>query len=163
MRGCQLLVLIALVGGLSACAAQISGQGQAASPPQVRTTQSPEDALRARATQFWEARVKGDLATQYDLLEPAARERVTLTGYVWARNSVIFKSYEIQTVEVAGDEGLVSAKATFRMNVPQLSRYGPWNQQVALKWVIVDGLWYVRYDQQTTDAKPPVPVGEKRP
>ena len=162
MRGCQLFVLAALIGGLSACAAQTSGQGQATPPPQVRATQSPEEALRARATQFWEARVKGDLATQYDLLEPAAREQVTLTGYVRARSSVIFKSYELQKVEVAGDEGLVTAKAAFRVNVPQLSRFGPWNQQVVLKWVMVDGLWYVRYDQQA-DPGQRQQAGEKRP
>ena len=146
MRRWKMLLPTLLIGWLTACAGQM--QGAATPAPHVQSSQSPEEALRARAAQFWEARVKGDLATQYDLLEPAARERVTLTGFYRSRSSVVFKSYKIQEVEVAGDEGLVKASTTFRLNLKEVSRFGPWTQVTVMRWVRVGGLWYVRYDQQ---------------
>ncbi len=145
MRRSQSLLLVVLIGLLTACARQTTAQG---TPPQTRVEQSPEEALRARATQFWEARVKGDLAAQYDLLEPKAREQVTLTGYVRARSGVVFLSYTLQEVEVAGAEGTVTANATFRLNLPQASRFGPWTQAAITRWVRVEGLWYLRYESQ---------------
>lgn len=155
----RLVLLAVLIGALTAWAGQAPGQGTPSPPLQPQAPRSPEEALRARATTFWEARVKGDLVTQYELLEPAARERVTLTGFVLARSSVIFLSYEIQEVEVAGDKGRVTALTTFRMNLPQVSRFGPWDQRAIMRWVKVDGLWYHLYDQQ--DVKQPLRAGEE--
>jgi hypothetical protein len=105
--------------------------------------------------------VKGDLATQYDLLEPKAREQVTLTGFVRARSSVTFQSYQMQDVEVNGDEGTVTTMAKFRLNLPKVSQFGPWDQLTTMKWVKVNGLWYFAYNQK--DVKPPVQAGEKQP
>ena len=74
MRRSRLLVLALLIGTLTACAGQAPGQEKPSPPPQAAAPpQGPEEALRARATRFWEARVKGDLVTQYELLEPAVR------------------------------------------------------------------------------------------
>lgn len=156
----MMMKLLLVIGMFSACAAQTPGQGTPPSP--ASAPQSPEEALRARATQFWEARVKGDLVTQYTLLEPAARERVTLTGFVLARSRLVFRSYEMQQVEVAGNEGRVTAKTTFRLNmppsIPQVSQSGPWDQVIIMRWVRVDGLWYVKYDQQNVTE--PLKAGE---
>jgi hypothetical protein len=104
--------------------------------------------------------VTGDLATQYDLLEPKGREQVTLTGFVRARSSVIFKEYQIRHVEVTGEEGVVTAMTKFRMNLPQASQFGPWDQLTIMKWVRLNGLWYFAYDQK--DVKPPVQGEEKQ-
>lgn len=160
MRRSQLPLLALLIGALTACAGQAPTGSAPSSPPQAQAPQTPEEALRARATQFWEARVKGDLLTQYNLLEPRARERVTLTGYALARGRVVFLSYKIQDVELAGDAGRVTAMTTFRMNLPQVSRFGPWDQRTIMRWVRVDGVWYTAYDQQ--DVTQPVQAGEKR-
>lgn len=159
MRRRRFLLLALLVGGLAACAGQPSAPSMA--PPTAQAALTPEEALRARATRFWEARMKGDLATQYDLLEPEARQRVTLTGFVLARGSVEYQSYKIEEVEVSGDAGKVKAKTRFRLNLPQVSRFGPWDQLAIVKWVKVDGTWYFRYDQQDVDQ--PLQAGEKRP
>jgi hypothetical protein len=161
MEKTRLLLLLALmVGTLTACAGQTTGHS---APPSLKAqpAQSPEDALRARATKFWEARVKGDLATQYDLIEPKAREQVTLTGFVRARSSLVFKSYKIESVEVAGDQGRVMTMTTFRLDLPQASRFGPWDQLTNMKWVKVDGQWYVMYEQKDFDQ--PLQAGERRP
>jgi hypothetical protein len=152
------LLLVLLIGLLTGCAGH-TGVGSAPSP-QPGAAQSPEEALRARATQFWEARVKGDLATQYDLLEPKGREQVTLTGFFHARSRVVFQSYEIQQVEVDGERGVVTTKTRFRLNLPTVSRYGPWDQVVVMRWVRVNGVWYVEYDQG--DIKPPIQSGGMR-
>ena len=153
------LLLALLIGLLSACAGQTQGQG-APPPPQARAPQSPEEALRARATQFWEARVKGDLVTQYELLEPQGREQVTLTGFVRSRSSVNFLSYKIQDVEVNGDRGRVTTTAKFRVDLPQVSRFGPWDQRTVMLWSKVEGQWYLRYDQQ--GVKEPLKAGESQ-
>ncbi|MGH7412292.1 MAG: hypothetical protein ACREJ6_14700 [Candidatus Methylomirabilis sp.] len=163
MRGRTRLLLalpIGIVVGLvTACAGQTPAK--TAPPPQTLAPLSPEEALRARATQFWEARVKGDLATQYDLLEPRSHEWVTLTAFARARSSVVFQSYKLQELDVAGDEGLVTASATFRMNLKEIQRFGPWTQRVIMRWVRVGGQWYVRYDQE--GVKQPLQSGERRP
>ena len=160
MKRSHVFLLTALIGALTACAGQAPTPATPP-PPQARAPQSPEEALRSRAIQFWEARVKGDLVTQYNLLEPKARELVTLTGFVRARGSITFFSYKLRDVEVTGDDGLVTATTSFRVNLPQVSRFGPWEQRAVLRWVRVDGLWYVLYDQQ--DVKQPLKAKEDQP
>jgi hypothetical protein len=146
-----LLLPFFLLATLSACAGGVGTSGQTASPPQVKPEPSPEDALRVRATQFWEARIKGDLVTQYGLLEPGARERMTLTGFVRSRGSIIFSAYEFEGIEVVGNQGRVKTKATFRMNTPQLSRFGPWTQPASTLWVREGGVWYLKGSQEDVD------------
>ena len=161
MRLSQSVLLALLIGLLMGCAGQTPSQ--ATPSPPAPAVQSPQEALRTRATQLWEARVKGDLGPQYDLLEPKAREQVTLTGFARARSSVIFQSYQIQNVdvEVNGEEGAVTTMTKFRLNLPKVSQFGPWDQLTTMKWVKVNGLWYFAYDQK--DVKPPVQAGEKQP
>lgn len=97
MKWSQPLLAVLLIGGLAACAGRI--HGDRAVPAQAAVVQSPEEALRAQATKFWEARVKGDVVTQYDLQEPKAREGLTLTGFALARGTVTFLTYKITEVE----------------------------------------------------------------
>ncbi len=158
MTRSRLLLLVLLTGLLIACAGPTQGTPP---PPQARAPQSPEEALRARATQFWDARVKSDLVAQYELLEPRGREQMTLTGFVQSHSSIVFLSYEIQQIEVAGDEGRVTAMTKFRMNLPQVSRFGPWDQRVPMLWRRVDGLWYLGSDQQ--NIKEPLKAKEGGP
>ncbi len=154
-------LLLWVAASLSACAGQALAAGQSAPPPQARVEQSPEEALRARATEFWDARVKGDLVTQYGFLEASAREQMTLTGFVRARGSVNFLSYLIEGVEVAGDQGRVLAKARFRMSLPQVERFGPWTQAAITRWVREGGVWYLKGSQE--DAGQPLTPGGKQP
>jgi hypothetical protein len=139
--------MVLLMALLTACAAQTAGT-TTATPPQAQAPPSPEETLRVRATRYWDARVKGDLVTQYEYLEPRAREQVTLTGFVRARGGVVFQSYELEEVNVVGDEGLVASRATFRVTLKDVERFGPWTQRVLMHWVKVGDQWYVRYDQE---------------
>lgn len=122
---------------------------------------SPEEALRAEATKFWEARIKGDMVTQYNLQEPKAREGVTLTAFTLARGTVVFLTYKITTVETAGDEGKVTAATTLRMNHPKMERFGAFDQIVSMLWVRQGGVWYVKGSQEA--AGKPLKAGESPP
>lgn len=130
-------------------------------PPRATITQSPEEALRAQATRFWEARVKGDMLTQYDLLEPKAREVVTLTGFALARSGVVFLSYKITKIETVDDQGRVVAETRFRMTHPKTARFGPWDQGVTIDWVREGDVWYLKGSQD--DVGKPLKAGENHP
>ncbi len=153
-------ILIVLVGTLSACAGKLPGEsprapqevamarpGPSAPALPAEPARSPEESLRARATQFWEARVKDDVATQYAFLESKGRKQVTLTGYVLSHNGIAFKSYQLQEVVVDGDWGQVKASATYHLRMPKLSRFGPWTHEATTYWVREGGGWYLKFDQ----------------
>lgn len=159
MKWRPLLLLALLSSGLAACAGGL--RGNSAMPPQTAVTQRPEEALRTQATKFWEARLKGDMVTQYSLQEPKAREGTTLTGFALARGTVIYLTAKITAVEMAGDEGRVTAETTFRLNDPKTGRFGPWDQTVFTRWVRQDGVWYVKGSQD--DAGKPLKAGEVPP
>jgi hypothetical protein len=148
-----------LAGLATACAGQMPARDTA--PAQVVAIQSPEEALRARATALWEARVKNDWVTQYNVLEPKAREGVTLTGFALARGTVVFLSHTITEVEVVGDQGRVTTEAKFRLTHPKAGRFGPWDQSVFMRWVREDGVWYLKEKQD--DADKPLKSGENQP
>lgn len=158
MRWSRPLLAVLLIGGLTACAGQI--QSDSATPAQAIVIPSPEEALRAEAAKFWEARVKGDMVTQYNLQEPKAREGVTLTAFALARGTVTFLTYKITAVEAVGDEGKVTAETTFRLNHPKTGRFGPWDQTVFTRWVREGGVWYVKGNQE--DAGKPLKAQESQ-
>ncbi len=159
MRRNRPILLALLIGAMAACAGQPSRQGT--SPPQAQVAQSPEEALRAQATRFWELRVKGDLAAQYEFLEPKAREGMTLTGFIRARGTIVFLSYRIEEVETVADQGRVVAKTSFRLNDPRTSGFGPWTQPAITRWVREGGVWYLKGSQD--DAGQPLKAGERQP
>ncbi len=159
MRWGRSLQFMLLVGLVAACAGQMPVKDTA--PAQVVATQSPEEALRARATTLWEARVKNDWVTQYNLQEPKAREEMTLTGFALARGTVVFLSYKITEVEVVGDQGRVTAEAKFRLTHPKAGRFGPWDQAVFTRWVREDGVWYMKGKQEEADK--PLKPGDSQP
>lgn len=155
-RSLQFMLLVGLV---TACAGQMPAKGTA--PAQATAPQSPEEAIRAQATALWEARLKADMVTQYNLLQPKAREQVTLTGFALARAGVVFTSYKITEVETVGDLGQVAAETTFRLTHPMTSRFGPWTQIAFTRWVLEGGVWYLQGSQD--DAGKPLKSGESQP
>lgn len=159
MKWSRPLLAVLLIGGLAACAGR-THSGSAAPAPAIAIP-SPEEALRAEATKFWEARIKGDMVTQYNLQEPKAREGVTLTAFTLARGTVVFLTYKITTVETAGDEGKVTAATTLRMNHPKMERFGAFDQIVSMLWVRQGGVWYVKGSQE--NAGKPLKAGESPP
>ncbi|MCI0408443.1 MAG: hypothetical protein L0191_07750 [Acidobacteria bacterium] len=161
MRRTLFRLLFLLLTILSACAARAPAPGPGAALPPTQVDQSPEEALRARATQFWEARVKSDLVTQHGFLEPKAREQMTLTAFIRSRSAVVYLAYEIEGVEVAADQGRVLAKTKFRVALPQAERFGPWTQPAITRWVREGGAWYLKGSQD--DAGQALTTGSTKP
>jgi hypothetical protein len=111
---------------------------------------------------LWEARVKNDPAAQYELLESKGKEQVTLTGYALSRNSIAFLSYQLQEVVVDGDWGHVKTKVKYRLRLPSVSRFGPWETEVDTFWVKEAGGWYLKFNQ-VEDAQRLKRSGQKQP
>jgi len=162
MRRSMSVILVWVLGGaLTGCAGQVPGEpahhtSQEASAARVGPSRpvvptepamTPEEALRARATKLWEARVKDDVETQYALLERKAREQLTLTGFARTHKSVTYRSYQLQEVVVDGDLGHVKATVTFRLRLPQVSGYGPFTREIPTFWVREEGGWYLKFSQ----------------
>ena len=116
---------------------------------------SPEVALRDRVTIFWEARLKGDVARQYEFLEPAVKERVPLTAYVRSRGALDYRSYQVQSIHIVGEKGWVKVKSTYKLRVPRLAGFGPWDQEAFEVWALEDGVWHRPYNQQEAATPPP--------
>jgi len=76
---------------------------------------------------------------------------LTLTAFVRSRGAIVFLSYQLEGVEVVGDQGRIVAKTSFRMDLPQVSRFGPWTQPATTRWVRVGGIWYLKASQQDAD------------
>jgi hypothetical protein len=147
-------VLIALVMAWAGCQTVPPPVPIKATPQPPPAPVSPEEALRGQVARFWDARIKGDLVKQYDLLEPEARERVTLTAFVRSRGTVDFKSHEIQAVNVVGDKGWAKVKYTFAVRMPQLTRFGSWSGESTEVWVLRNDLWYRPYNQKEAQNPP---------
>jgi hypothetical protein len=169
-------ILVLLLGALAGCGGQLPGEAPRASQeasvarpgspgpvvPPAQPARTPEEELKARATMLWEARVKNDPAAQYDLLESKGKEQVTLTGYALSRTSITYLSYQLQEVAVDGDWGQVKAKLKYRLRVPSVSRFGPWEREVYTFWVKEGGGWYLKFNQ-VEDAQRLKRSGQKQP
>jgi hypothetical protein len=166
-EGKILYVLLALflAGCVSACAAAPPPQS-ALPPPSVAPPPpplSPQEALRARAEQFWNARVRDDPAMQWELLPSEDKQRVTLTAYVRSHSGLRYVDYTIQEVTVDGGEGTVRLVTRFRLNVTnlppmvaaELTAKGPWPSRVNERWVMRDGTWYRPLVQSTPGPSAP--------
>lgn len=115
---------------------------------------SPEEALRASVTRFWDARLKDDVALQYHFLEPEAKERVTLTAYVRSRGAIMFLAYVVKGIGLTEDKSWVTIMYTFKLNMPQLAGFGPWTETNPEVWVLRGGIWYRSYDQKEAHTPP---------
>lgn len=156
-RRCCVLLLI--IGTLVACggreAVPVAIPQKVAPEPPAPPPVDPEVALKERVTKFWNARLKGDIASLYDFLDPETKERVTLTGYILSQGSFRFLSYQVQTLDIVGEKAWVNVSYGFKMTIPALAGFGPWTQESPELWILRDGTWYRPYDQKEAQAPPP--------
>jgi len=109
----------------------------------LQAAQDDSKALRERATLYWEARVKGDWATEYDFLPEAKREATPKEEYVAkAKDYGPFRylSYKLSAAETADDTGWVKvAYASEPVLFPGIrpSHADRWEQ-----WEKIDGKWF---------------------
>jgi len=104
----------------------------------------PEARLRERASEYWEARKRGDLVAQYGFQPPPYREQVTLSAFVRGRGATQILSCDITEVSVKDGDGLVKLKLTYKASHPLLVNRPPAEMDLEQRWVRVDGDWYVK-------------------
>lgn len=143
------ILIVGLV--LAGCAAGSTQPVQQAAPPQAaqpsRTViRDPEERLRARVAQYWDARVRGDLAETYQLHEPAFRRAVSLTAFAQGRGSTTVLEYTILGQEVQGQQGVVRMKIRSTFHHPKLVKpLEPKWHDFEERWVLSEGDWYRRF------------------
>jgi hypothetical protein len=148
------LVVIGSVGGV----ASVFGQG--AAPSSVPTASEAEvEALKERAAKFWAARVAGDLETQWQLLEPRWKGRMTAAEYGSDLTGGRWLAYQIEGVTVNGLFATVKVRLLAQQILPPTTmarvRVRPQAAVAGDGWIRIDGLWYRRLDpgEQTPSVK----------
>ena len=108
-----------------------------------RAVSDPESALKARATAYWQHRVKGELADAYAFELSAIREKASLTNYIKGLSSsgILLRDATVQRVTLDGDKGIVRMKFSFRL----LGIYTP-KKGIPMEgndyWELIYGIWY---------------------
>ena len=131
----------------------------------LRSNIAPEDALRARVLAYWDARVEGSAEKAYQLLEPDARQRVSLGTYAHRAGHSEILSYEIEKIDLnmQTESAVVQVKRSFRIKpgaVP-IRIDQDLEQTGQERWVLMDGQWYMSYGMPKLDfLKKPVGKGD---
>ena len=129
---------------------------QTAQPPQA-VMRDPEERLRARVAQYWDARVRGDLVETYQLHEPAFRRAVTLTAFAQGRGVTTIREYVVLGQEIQGNVAVVRAKINSSVRHPAMIRPSePRWYEFEEQWVRVDDEWYRKFRFPVGDPYPPV-------
>lgn len=133
--------------GAAACATPVSQETVAApAPPAVSEAQV--QTLRERAAAYWAARMEGDDKTQWELLEPRGKGRLTAQEYAAGRQGVRYLGYQIEDALLDGYFAIVKVRLLFQ---PILQRMTGVPVQTVLmddQWIRVAGTWYRQLDER---------------
>lgn len=134
-RGAVVLWCALVALAVSACA----GQGL------KQAVQNPDERLRERVRQYWEARVRDDIVEQYSLEEPWMRERVSLTAYARGKGATKILEYEIKGAEVKSPDAVAKLHLKYKILFQKLAHLPLQEMDIEQRWVWVDGEWYLQY------------------
>lgn len=109
----------------------------------------PEESLRSRVAAYWDARVQGDNEKAYDLIEPGAKENISMAGYARRTAHSTIIDYNIRDIKIdsAENEAVVQVERSFKINpgIIPIKIDETLHQTSSDKWVFVDGQWYMVY------------------
>jgi hypothetical protein len=127
-------------------------------------TRSDADALRERASRWWECRVKADYKSQYDLWDPGFKSRVDLDRFVGGQGSNVYLKYDVKDVTVTGDSAFVTVEYVSKigLRVPNLEPE-PQTTLTDQEWVRVDGAWYFKCPENPFQAARDAAGGRRKP
>jgi hypothetical protein len=107
-------------------------------------------ALRERAAAFWAARMAGDAQTQWQLLEPRGKGRITAQEYGAEPQGGRYLAYQVEDATVKGFFGTVKVRMLVQQILPpsqaRHSTPGPQATVVDDGWIRIGGVWYRRLD-----------------
>jgi hypothetical protein len=138
------LALVTFVIGLAvgyAPARGESGEAGTATPALTGSSTSAEQDLRERARAYWDARIARSPKVYEFYVPPekggASRDRITEGG------NMVFKTAEIEVIELDGDRGDVRVRAAYSVVLPRAVPL-PDVQSMVIRegWSRVDGTWY---------------------
>ena len=108
------------------------------------------DDLKARQDAYWEAMINEDFRAGYELLDPFYRARIPFREHLRSMGRVEYEEAEIKDMEAQGHVAMTRSRV--RAGVPEFStEHGETvtvpmdDRSVDLRWVWVDGDWYVEY------------------
>jgi hypothetical protein len=142
-------ILVVIVAGFTLCAGQTWGAPGVAdgtsvlAPGEVQT-------LRERAAAYWAARMTGDDKSQWELLEPRGRGRMTPQEYGSERRGVRYLGYQVEDATIEGYFAIVKVRVLFQPILPRLATVAPQTVLMDDRWIRVGGAWY----RQLDDRKP---------
>jgi hypothetical protein len=138
------VVLFGLVGISSAQSSSPSATTGATS------TAGDSDTLRERAANFWAARIAGDVNTQWQLLEPRGKARMTPLEYAGSPGAVKYLAYQVEDATVNGYFGTVAVRLLIQPLLPgaSSSRVAPAGTVVKDQWIRLKGMWYRTLEQE---------------
>lgn len=103
-----------------------------------------EEALRGRATAYWEAQLHNDWPTIWSLIVPKDRWQAPQKD-AKRESPLRYLSYRIEKVTVNGEEGQVKVETEMQFLVPALGKAQAVKRILEEPWVKVEGAWYRRY------------------
>jgi hypothetical protein len=143
-----------VVVGAAACAAPVSKE-TASTPAAPPASEGQVQTLRERAAAFWAARMEGDDKTQWELLEPRGKGRVSAQEYAAGRQGVRYLGYQIEDAVIEGYFAIVKVRLLFQ---PILQRVSGVPVQTVLmddQWIRVAGSWYRQLDERQAPKREP--------
>lgn len=162
MRPKWFLVVLAVGGALWAGA--VAAGAQSADPATPATNAAPDaslEALKERVALYWNARVKRDYRTQYELLEPRARARTSPEEYGRGR-MVRYEAAQVEDAERRGNFARVTVRVLVRVVHPLLGGSRIETSLLQDHWVLIGGTWY-RSQEADTGNTPPWPAAPGSP
>jgi len=137
MRPIKLTLLLSCIGGLMA----------AANVTATEPTVEPEQRLRERATDYWQAARARDLSTMYRMELAAKQGQLTPAKARDMLGTSTVISYEFANLEITGDDGVVVVNVKY--GLPDLRAPLPMTRRDS--WTFLDGDWYHGQAQAATN------------
>jgi len=114
--------------------------------------------LRERVLAYWQARVRKDSRSEYELLEPRARARLAPEEYGRGR-TVEYLAAQVEGVERRGNFARVAVRLLVKVAVPLPVGARVLTESTLLPdlWVLIGGTWY-RSEEADAGVPGPWPV-----
>jgi hypothetical protein len=152
-RGLAVIAAGLLAFGAAGCAT--TAQKEAVSAPAAVASEAQVQTLRERAAMYWAARMEGDDKTQWELLEPRGRGRMTPQEYAVDRKGVHYLGYQVEDAAIAGYFAIVKVRVLFQPILPRMTNVSVQTVLLDDQWVRVGGIWYRQMDDRQPQRSEP--------